>query len=113
MNTGKKKLRQEYKERPVIGGVFALRNSRTGKQLLGATQDMAGRRNRFYFARQAGVADIPKIKEDWQKYGADSFSFEVIEELEKKQEQSAQAFAEDTRVLLAIWKEKFPETSLY
>jgi hypothetical protein len=44
--------------------------------------------------------------EDWKLYGASSFSFEILEEIHKKETQSDREFADDVATLLELWTEK-------
>lgn len=53
------------------------------------------------------------MQEDWKKFGADAFSFEVVEELEKEDAQSMDEFKEDLEVLLEIWLDKFGDRQSY
>jgi len=41
------------------------------------------------------------------KYGAEAFSFEILEEIEKKDSQTTDEFKEDLMVLEQLWAEKF------
>lgn len=103
----KRQLRAEYKERAVLGGVYALTNTVTGATLVEATQSLAASRNRFEFARTTGLAAVPlSLQKDWQQYGAESFAFEVLEELERGETQTPQEFANDLKLLKELWLEK-------
>jgi hypothetical protein len=42
----------------------------------------------------------------WKQYGADSFSFEIVEEIEKKETQTQRQFSDDLNTLLELWNEK-------
>jgi hypothetical protein len=112
-NEDRKKLINTYKSRRVTGGICAVRNTVNGKTLLIDTQDVAGWRNRFEFSRQIGSPASMLIQSDWQRFGKDSFVFEVLEELEKTENQTQKEFAEDLKVLKDIWTEKFPHDLLY
>ncbi len=109
----KKKIITAYKERVIIGGIYAVKNIKTGKILLEATQDLAGSRNRFEFSKRTGSATSFIIQKDWQIYGPDCFTFEVLEEIKKDTTQTPQEFAEDIKTLKELWKEKFPCEQLY
>ena len=43
---------------------------------------------------------------EWKQYGANSFSFTVLEEINKGETQTDQEFAEDIRTLYDMWMEK-------
>ena len=80
----RKELREAYKNRKVMGGVYVVRNSATGKTLVMSTTDLPGAVNRYAFARQTGGCFHPKLQKDLERCGKDAFSFETLEELEKK-----------------------------
>jgi hypothetical protein len=45
---------------------------------------------------------------EWQAYGPEAFSFEVLEEVKREEDQTEKEFMEDIQVLLEIWHEKLP-----
>lgn len=53
------------------------------------------------------------LQEDWARYGADSFSFRVVETLEKKEDQSDKEFAGDLAVLAEMTRENYDPDILY
>jgi len=103
----------EYKERKVTGGIYAIKNSVTGKLLLLSTCDLQGSQNRFLFSQKTGSCINIKLQDDYSKYGADAFVFEVLEDLEKKETQTAKEFTEDMKILLELWTEKLKDSMLY
>jgi hypothetical protein len=109
----KKQMRAAYKERVVLGGVYAITNNATGKRLVESTQSLEGMRNRFEFSQTTGSAVSPRLQQDWNTYGSESFTFEVLEELEKGETQTSQAFAGDLKTLKEMWLEKADPTELY
>lgn len=98
----RKELLGAYKERRVVGGVYAIRNTKNGKRLLGAAADLKGFRNRFGFAKQTGSGLSLKLKKDWETFGPDAFELEILEELEKKETQTTEEFSADLRALLEL-----------
>ncbi len=109
----KKALMTEYKERKVIGGVYAVRNTVNGKQLILSASDLQGSKNRFLFSQQTNGCISPKLNKDWEQFGANSFAFEVLEELEKKETQTSKEFAEDVKTLEEIWLGQLNPDKLY
>lgn len=109
----RKQIMAEYKNRAVTGGVYAVRNSQTGKTLVVGDADIKGAANRYAFAKQTGGCFHPRLRKDLGHYGKDVFSFEVLEEMEKRRDQSDVDFAADVKTLEALWREKFDPQTLY
>jgi hypothetical protein len=93
----KKELRAGYLERTVTGGVFAIKNERTGERFIDISTDLSGSRNRFTFMASTGAAYNPKLQKDFD--AGDTFVFEVLEELEKGKTQTDAEFKADLLVL--------------
>jgi hypothetical protein len=96
-----------------LGGVYAITNTVTGKKLVEATQSLAGSRNRFEFSQTTGSAVSLKLQRDWNTYGPEGFTFEVLEELERGATQTTREFATDLKTLKEIWLEKGHPAELY
>ncbi len=109
----KKQVRAAYKERVVLGGIYAITNTVTGRKLVDATQSLVASRNRLEFAQTTGSAVTPKLQKDWGTYGPESFVFEVLEELERGEAQTPQEFAKDLKLLKELWLEKSYPAGLY
>lgn len=102
----KKELKEKYKNRVVIGGVYCFKCNITNQTWLRATTDMKGMKNRFVFSVSANSCPDAYLIEAWKQHGAASFSFEMLEEIEKKETQTDSEFLEDVNILLELWKEK-------
>lgn len=102
----RKQARSAYKDRPVLGGVYAITNTATGRRLVETTQSLTASRNRFEFSRTTGLAVTLKLQQDWDTYGAESFVFEVLEELKKGETQTQREFANDLKLLRELWLQK-------
>jgi hypothetical protein len=111
MATDKKALRTEYANRTVTGGVFAVKNTETGKMLVDATADMQGSRNRFAFMKKTGSCYHLKLQKEWS--GNPPFAFEVLEEIEKGETQTDAEFKADLSALKDLWLEKLAGVELY
>ena len=112
-NKSKKELQSIYKEREIIGGVFAIKNTLNDKLFLDATTDLRGIKNRFEFSQKTGSCTLMKLQSDWSKYGGDIFVFEVLEELAKSSMQTNDEFKADVNLLKAMWLEKLSGSDLY
>jgi hypothetical protein len=98
-------MKRAYKEKPPPMGVFAVRNRANGKVLVGASLNIPGALNRIKFELTTGMPRIPALLEDWKRYGADSFSFEVLDVLAPPEE-PGQDPKEELRVLEALWLDR-------
>ncbi len=105
----KKALKQQYKNRVLIGGVFCVKCNSNQNFWLRATTDMQGSKNRFLFSLSNHSCPEPSMLEGWNQFGASSFSFEVLEEIQKKETQTEREFSDDVNTLLEIWTEKLME----
>lgn len=92
-------LSKDYKERKQIGCVYSITNTRNGKYLLGYAADLASVRNRFQFAQTTGSAVDPRVRADWQAFGAQAFTLDVLEELERGPDQTPEQFMDDLKAL--------------
>lgn len=98
----RKELLQSYRERSVIGGVFSIVNTANGKKMTGYTTDMQGSRNRFEFSQNMNSCVHPRLKDDWKEFGGKAFRFEVLDTLEKGEEQNDSDFQNDVKSLFEL-----------
>lgn len=101
-----KALLSAWRERTVVGGVCAIRCTETNRVLLSAVADPSGLRNRFQFSAATGSCTFLPLSADWNRYGAGSFTFTVLEELEKGADQTDAQFRADLEALAALWRER-------
>ena len=109
----KKELQNRYRERDIIGGVYAIRNTLNKKVFLDAAADLRGMRNRFEFARKTGSCIHVKLQSDWNDHGGEQFVFEVLEELQKGDTQTAEEFKADLMLLKKMWLENLSDAEFY
>lgn len=102
----KKELKEQYKNRTVIGGVYCIKCNSNNRQLIKSTMDMTGQKNRFDFSVSVNSCLEPSMRLEWAQYGAESFSFQILEEIKKGETQTEKQFANDVEALLEIWIEK-------
>ncbi|MFA6808305.1 MAG: GIY-YIG nuclease family protein [Eubacteriales bacterium] len=109
----RKEMQAAYKERKIVGGICAIKNTTNGKMVLAAVVDLQVYENRFKFSQVTGSCLDLRLQKDWIKYGSNAFVFEVLEELKKKETQTSKEFNEDIKTLKEIWLEKIAPDMLY
>ena len=109
----KKELKEQYSNREIIGGVYAIKNTLNNKTLLLSTTDMQGSKNRFDFAQKTGSCIDLKLQSDWNNQGGDQFAFEVLEELKKSETQTADGFKADVDLLKEMWLDNLSGADFY
>lgn len=102
----KKELKEKYKNRVLIGGVYRITCSGNKKHWLRTTVDMQGAKNRFSFSVETNSCPEVCMLPAWNEFGSDSFAFEQLEFLKKKETQTECQFLEDVTALLEIWSEQ-------
>jgi group I intron endonuclease len=60
-------------------GVYRIRNKLSGKSYVGSSRNIAQRWRQHRHTLNAGTSSCPRLQAAWTKYGADAFSFEIIE----------------------------------
>ena len=104
----RKGLKDAYKNKALVGGVYCIACEGNHRVWIKATKNLAGQQNKFAFAISTRSCPEPGMRNEWLQYGAQSFTFTVLETLVQKETQSEAEFAEDIGVLLEIWREKHP-----
>lgn len=85
-------------------GVFQIRNQVNGKVFLDASLNLEGtiERDKTWLSR--GGHQNHHLQREWNEFGAEAFSIEILEELTPTDD--PRDYAEEARILLAAWKEK-------
>lgn len=90
----------------MTGGIYCIKCNGSGHLWIRSTKDISGQRNKYAFFMSTNTCPEPGMLSDWKQYGAQSFSFIILEELKKGETQSEKEFADDIRTLYDIWNEK-------
>jgi hypothetical protein len=111
----RKELRKQYNERPREAGVYALRNTVSGRVLVASTPDLGSVRNRLDFARatNAHSALDGRLTADVREYGIDAFVLDVLDVLEVKPEATPAEVQADLGALEDLWREKLADGLRY
>jgi hypothetical protein len=101
----RKALVRTYKDTPRPAGVFRVRNTNSGKSLVGSTVDLPAMLTRLRFQLELGSHPDRELQGDWNTLGAEAFAFEELDRLEPKDGPGGNP-AGDLRVLEEMWIEK-------
>ena len=112
-NNRRRELKEEYRNRTVIGGVYRIVNRENGRFYLRSTDDIKATRNIIAMWEQFGHCSLPPIQQDWKAYGTAAFYLDELELLEKQEAQTDKEFKSDLKVLLEIWDENLPRDNRY
>ena len=63
-------------------GAFQIRNTSNGKVFVGTSNNLAAIWNRYKFQLNMGSHRNVMLQKDWNTFGAESFTFELLEALE-------------------------------
>jgi hypothetical protein len=96
---------REYKERSQAEGIYRVRNTTTGKSLVGSTVNLPGMLNRQRFQLEHGSHPDRELQRDWDGLGPDAFEFEALDRLEPRDEPTYDPTG-DLRILKEMWLEK-------
>jgi len=109
----KKTLINEYKQRKIIGGIYRVTNTRNGKYLLDYATNLQAKQNAFDFMTSSGSCFDYRLKKDLEEFGGKVFTFEILETIEKKKEQSQEDFTTDLKTLAQMCSEKLDSSTRY
>jgi len=111
-NTSKKELKNLYKSAVKIGGVFCIKCNGNGHIWIKSTTNIPSQKNRFEFSILTNSCLEPGMNAEWKEFGAKSFSFDILEEIQKKETQTEREFVDDIGVLLEMWLESHKQADL-
>jgi DNA-binding MarR family transcriptional regulator len=101
----RKELKQQYKDAAMIAGVFQIKNLKTGKILVGSAPNAQGKLNSHRVQLQIGSHRNKDLQMDWKEYGAENFSFDILETIKIEGETSYKD-REELKALEELWLEK-------
>lgn len=109
----KKELIAAYKQRKIVGCVYEVACAGNGRFLVRQDSDAEKAGNRFAFSQSTGSCLLGVMQKDWDAFGPASFTFRIVETLEKKDTQSDREFAEDLAALAELVRERYAPETLY
>jgi hypothetical protein len=100
----KKELKRNYLRARRPMGVFLIRNLTNEKVFLAVGVDLQGLLNRHKFELKAGSHKNRELQSDWNDLGADRFAFEILDQMEPRDD--ATESRKDLASLKQLWLEK-------
>jgi len=101
----RKEINHEYKERVKPSGVFQVRNMASGKVLLGSSLNLEGPLNKHRFMLKINSHPNKELQKDWNEFGPDQFTFEILETVQIKDDPNFN-LKDELTLLEEIWLEK-------
>ena len=101
----KSAAKKEYKQARRPMGVYRIRNTRNNKSYVGFDIDLSARINRHKAELNFGSHRNRELQVEWNSIGESFFQFEVLHELNHK-ENSPASLIEELQVLAEMWTRK-------
>jgi hypothetical protein len=105
--TDKRVAKQRYLETMTRAGVYAIRNSVTGRALVAGSTNVQGALNRHRFELRQGTHRNRLLTQEWSLHGESSFNFEVLD-MVKPHDDPALDLARELADLVALWRQEIP-----
>lgn len=99
----RKELINEYKQQEIEMGIIQIQNKITGYSFVDICKNLYKPFEGIRFQLNMGTFKLKKLQEDWNTYGEDSFTFEVVEKLKPQEGASEKQKLDDLKELLQIW----------
>jgi len=83
MVTDRKQIKLDYKQKIKPMGIFQIKNLVNGKVFIGDTFNLDAAYNKHKFQLNLGSHKNKDLQKEWNQYGQDNFTYEVLEVLEQ------------------------------
>lgn len=108
MSQDRKEAIRAYKETVHPMGVYRVRNTVTGRSLLGSSTNLPAILNRHRAQLRLHAHPDKALQHDWNTLGPDTFEFEILDTLTPP-EQPDYDPKDDLQVLEQLWRDKLPQ----
>lgn len=102
----RKAAARQYKETRQPMGVYCVRNTVSGKLLVGASINLPGILNRQRSSLTFAGHTNKELQADWNRLGPDAFAFEVLDTLEPPKDDPTYDPTDDLKALEEMWLDK-------
>jgi len=79
----KKEIKHSFKETSVEAGVFQIKNNLNNKLFIGSTRNLKTINGTKFMLRTNGFTTSKELQNEYNQYGKDAFTFEILEILKK------------------------------
>jgi len=108
----KKELKMQYKQAKPDMGLFIIRCKVNNKCYIQGTQDLRGVINGAKVRLGGNMHPFKELQKEWNEFGADNFTIEILEHLEYDKDESKTDYTEDLALLQMIWEEKLAKENM-
>jgi len=102
----RKELKLQYKQTRPAMGIFIIYNNVNNKCYIQGTQDLRGVMNGARVRLLGNSHIFKELQKDWNELGAESFTFEILENLEYDKDESKTDYTEELKLLEMMWEDK-------
>ncbi|HEY4381328.1 MAG TPA: GIY-YIG nuclease family protein [Acidobacteriaceae bacterium] len=78
----RRQIADEFKDRKVPRGIFAVRCSTNGDAWVGSSPNLSSAQNSLWFQLRGGLSRHQALQNAWKQHGEESFTFEVLEQFD-------------------------------
>ena len=78
----RRRIADEFKERKVPRGIFAVTCAATGEKWVGSSPNLSAAQNSLWFQLRSGNYRNKALQQAWKQHGEAAFSLEVLEQFE-------------------------------
>lgn len=103
--TRRAEKKRQYREQPRRAGIYLIRNTVSGKLLLGSSMNLHGPLNRHRFMLSIGAHPNRALQEDWRRLGPDAFEF-TLADVVTPQDEEAGPQEDELWLLEQLWIER-------
>lgn len=102
----KKELKLQYKQMKKKMGLFTVRSKANKRCYIEAAKDLKSRINMTKFKLDFGSHPVKSLQDDWNRFGKDNFSIEILEEIKQEENISENDYKDELTLLEMIWEER-------
>jgi len=104
----RKELKEEFRQMKYRMGVFRITNLVNGRVFIGSSTDLVAIWHAQKFQLNAGIHSYEQLQKNWNQFDPESFSYEIIEDLNQKDTETTDIRHELTALEALVMEELQP-----